>query len=541
MKRGRRRPVPDCASWQQASHSVSNCLSLPYPRVAPISVAQDLQNEPHSSSWGKGLPTDWNKAAEKLGDHVNSKCARWMIFVEGVGYTPGAPGADDPGAGFWWGENLVGAKVAPVRLRNQSKLVYAPHVYGPAVYMQSYFKVFGFPNNMPAIWQSHFAFAQAATGTPIVIGEMGGSYVGADRVFLDWAIPYVARQGFGLFYFALNPNSKDTGGLLPPDWSEPLPDSVHAAKLKALEALPSTDVFKLCPACRPANQQVEATSKSPPSQLADAPSQFQPGQHLSAPPPAHQHPYPSPPPAVTTHSPSAATHALPAAAMATNTLRSHALPPPPPADAARTVSLGGAGTTPDSPWSSWAAPIALVLIVLVLWEYRKKRARGASFSRVAAGDELTRASERDDEGARRAAQDAVPERAPNVQRREATSREAAQAPKRSQSSSSKPAALILHVHRGDQGLLDEHPRWIGQRVRLHSLTQGASHNGTEGTIVGHTRQTDGLRYHISCDSGARLCAKPGNLLTLVCHEHDRQGKSASRVEPRSCQQAVYSI
>ena len=25
-----------------------------------------------------------------------------MIFVEGVGYTPGAPGMDDPGAGIWW-------------------------------------------------------------------------------------------------------------------------------------------------------------------------------------------------------------------------------------------------------------------------------------------------------------------------------------------------------------------------------------------------------------------------------------------------------
>ena len=52
-------------------------------------------------------------------------------MVEGVGYTPGAPGGDDPGAGFWWGENLVGARVAPVQLKDQSKLVYSPHVCTP--------------------------------------------------------------------------------------------------------------------------------------------------------------------------------------------------------------------------------------------------------------------------------------------------------------------------------------------------------------------------------------------------------------------------
>ena len=126
--------------------------------------AADLQNEPHSASWGKGLPSDWNKAAELLGNHVNGLCSRWMIMVEGVGYTPGAPGADDPGMGIWWGENLVGTNVAPVRLQNEEKLVYAPHVYGPSVYLQKYFQSPFFPSNMPAIWQQHFAFAQRETG-----------------------------------------------------------------------------------------------------------------------------------------------------------------------------------------------------------------------------------------------------------------------------------------------------------------------------------------------------------------------------------------
>ena len=47
----------------------------------------------------------------------------------------------------------MGAKVASVRLRDQSKLVYSPHVYGPSVYMQHYFNAEGFPSNMPQLWE----------------------------------------------------------------------------------------------------------------------------------------------------------------------------------------------------------------------------------------------------------------------------------------------------------------------------------------------------------------------------------------------------
>ena len=91
--------------------------------------AVDLQNEPHSSSWGKngGEARDWGLAAGRLGNHVLQKCPRWMIFVEGVGFEPGAPGMDSGGAGIWWGENLAGAKTRHVALSDMSKLVYSPH------------------------------------------------------------------------------------------------------------------------------------------------------------------------------------------------------------------------------------------------------------------------------------------------------------------------------------------------------------------------------------------------------------------------------
>lgn len=119
--------------------------SLPNPHRDKIATALcdewnvfavDLQNEPHAASWGFGSKTDWDLGASRIGQHVNAQCSRWLIMVEGVGYTPGAPGGDDATEGFWWGGNLVGAKVAPISLDppsvgvTKNRLVYSPHTYG---------------------------------------------------------------------------------------------------------------------------------------------------------------------------------------------------------------------------------------------------------------------------------------------------------------------------------------------------------------------------------------------------------------------------
>merc|ERR1719506_1520402 len=164
--------------------------------------------------------SDWGQAAGRLGNHVLSACPRWLVMVEGVGYSPGAPGMDNGGAGIWWGENLAGARQQPVQLSNPSKLVYTPHTYGPSVYEQKYFQDELFPANMPAIWDKRFAFL-IEQGSPVVMGEMGGFYLEKDKVWQDWAFDYLREKGIGVFYFALNPGSKDTGGLLKEDWVTP--------------------------------------------------------------------------------------------------------------------------------------------------------------------------------------------------------------------------------------------------------------------------------------------------------------------------------
>ena len=69
---------------------------------------------------------------------------------------------------------------------------------------------------------------------------MGGFYTGKDKEWQDWAIDFMAARGIGVFYFALQPTSDDTGGLLKADWTTP-----ESEKLALLAKLPTTDVAEL--------------------------------------------------------------------------------------------------------------------------------------------------------------------------------------------------------------------------------------------------------------------------------------------------------
>ena len=84
-----------------------------------------------------------------------------------------------------------------VRLSDPSKLVYSPHVYGPAVYANMpYFRAANFPQNMPEIWDDHWARRGGAH--PMVIGETGGHYLDSDRIFQDALVRFCVERGVGL-------------------------------------------------------------------------------------------------------------------------------------------------------------------------------------------------------------------------------------------------------------------------------------------------------------------------------------------------------
>ena len=177
-------------------------------------IGIDLLNEPHALTW-----STWQSAAREAGAAVNAINPNVLIFVEGVGNA-----SANGGYGANWGGNLYEAGALSGIPAN--KLVYSPHAYGPSVAAQSYFNAGNFPANMPAIWDTHFG-RLAQNGYAMVPGEFGGTMGGKDATWQYAFADYiVARNMAGYFYWCLNPNSGDTGGVLQNDWQTPVQSKV---------------------------------------------------------------------------------------------------------------------------------------------------------------------------------------------------------------------------------------------------------------------------------------------------------------------------
>lgn len=197
----------------------------------------DIINEPWNVTWGADDPdsvgpTNWKPVVERLTDHIHKQCPSWLVFIEGLGNRAG-----NVDSNVFWSENLRIFEKSPPQIRYKSKTVLSPHVYGPSVYMQDYFKSDLFINDMPAIWESHFGTASNSTGLATVIGEWGGKYFGKDRVWQKSFFKYIMDKEFSFFYWCLNPESYDTAGLVEEDWKTAVND-----KLELLSSAPSTDV-----------------------------------------------------------------------------------------------------------------------------------------------------------------------------------------------------------------------------------------------------------------------------------------------------------
>ena len=193
-------------------------------------IGADLKNEPHGdATWGTGGPTDWQRAATRAGNAVTAIAPNWLIVVEGI-EKPVAGGKLDK---HWWGGNLEGVRRHPVRLQRGNRLVYSPHEYGPGVFPQPWFGRADTAKQLERRWRDGWGFIAQQGIAPLLIGEFGGRKVdlGSDegrwqRQFLD----HLARTGISWTYWALNPDSGDTGGVLSDDWTTP-----DAAKLGLLQ------------------------------------------------------------------------------------------------------------------------------------------------------------------------------------------------------------------------------------------------------------------------------------------------------------------
>jgi endoglucanase len=196
-------------------------------RTEPGVIGVDLHNEPHSpATWGDGnVKTDWRLAAERAGNAILEVNPDWLIIVEGIDQYDGIA--------YWWGGNLMGAGKFPIRLTHPDKLVYSAHDYGPGVWGQSWFGAPNFPQNLPALWHQQWAYLVQEGIAPVWIGEFGGRSMGTDPegVWQRSLVTYLKQNHVSYAYWAWNPNSGDTGGILEDDWQ-----TINRAKIDVLSA-----------------------------------------------------------------------------------------------------------------------------------------------------------------------------------------------------------------------------------------------------------------------------------------------------------------
>jgi len=244
--------------------------------------AMDLTDEPYAASWGKGLPTDWDSAAVRIGNFVIDSCPRWLIVVQGVGTRPGAEvpeGTEDDA--FFPGENLAGVALSPIVLKDQRKLVYSAHVFGPATASKPYFRERGYPANMPDVWQRHFGFVPTVTGQPILIGAVGGPYRGAYFEVRNWltsVFDFMHTRELAMFYDELGSLLGGRDG-----------KTEEKEKIDLVKKIPATSLAEIL------RLSIWSPPPAPPPPMPPSPH-MPPLRPSPSPPPVHEPQAPPPPP-----------------------------------------------------------------------------------------------------------------------------------------------------------------------------------------------------------------------------------------------------
>ncbi|PZW50939.1 aryl-phospho-beta-D-glucosidase BglC (GH1 family) [Humitalea rosea] len=215
----------------------------------PTVIGADLHNEPWKGSWGDGDPLhDWRAAAGRAGAAIQAVNPNWLIFVEGVRQV--GP-ANDPASYYWDGGNLSAAGALPVVLPVANHLVYSAHDYPPSIYDQPWFKDAGYPANLPALFDHYWGYLARQGIAPVFLGEFGGRLVtAADRAWIATLTAVLGGDldangshdlapgaaGVSWAWWAWNPTSGDTGGILLDDWRtvDPVKIATVAALLTSL-------------------------------------------------------------------------------------------------------------------------------------------------------------------------------------------------------------------------------------------------------------------------------------------------------------------
>lgn len=185
----------------------------------PNFMGIDIFNEPHGRAvWGGNGPNDWRRLVIKLVEQLYYTYPDFnkLIFVEGLGY----------GKDFsQYTQNPLDFSYLSDSL--DKRIVLSQHAYGPSVYYDPLWDSPDFPNNLTPGFDQFFQI-ENASGRASVIGEFGGLYTGKDKLWEDKFVDYsIANCIEDNFYWALNPESSDTKGILEEDYYTPNNDKLN--------------------------------------------------------------------------------------------------------------------------------------------------------------------------------------------------------------------------------------------------------------------------------------------------------------------------
>jgi len=205
-------------------------------------IAFDLKNEPHGKPnetkaiWNDSDdPNNWKAVAEKAGNTVLAINPNVLIMIEGIEIYPKDIAAngdfsstDSADYSFnWWGGNLRGVKDYPIDFGSDAKnaqIVYSPHDYGPAVFMQPWFEGgFTYESLQKDCWNDNWLFIEKDNIAPLLIGEWGGFMTEPNLSWMTCMRSLIKEYHLNHTFWCFNANSGDTGGMVKDDfktWDE---------------------------------------------------------------------------------------------------------------------------------------------------------------------------------------------------------------------------------------------------------------------------------------------------------------------------------
>ena len=165
-------------------------------------IGIDIKNEPHGGiTW-----VEWSKYVLEFIEFVGQNNPKYdgLFWVQGI---------EDPSDDSAWGGSFSNLNTL-LGINPSLKIVFSPHVYGVSVRGDYYL------NDNYDRWNRWFGYLKTYYNNLICIGEIGGWNVGNDYIWHQNILNYLLSNDITNFYYwSLNPDSKDTGGLLASDWT----------------------------------------------------------------------------------------------------------------------------------------------------------------------------------------------------------------------------------------------------------------------------------------------------------------------------------